>query len=381
VQRSRDTLIFKAKFGPIIALWIVGLGWVASTAPATENLAIDTSVNGPAALALDSSRYLYVIEGEEDKVRRIDLGNRTITTIAGTGKQYQDCVHKDGIRAVDACLRSPVSLAVDRAGNVLIGEIAGDVRRVDLTSGVITTVAGDGEPGETTEGVAALSAHFWSIDGLAIDAANNLFIADQHQGKIFKVDAKTGTVNTVAGNGKHGFGGDGGFARTASFRFAQAIALNKIGDLVVADYGNCRIRRVDAVTAVVTTVATTGELNQDGSCRAGNLEPGPYPSDPAVDSSGNIYFVEGAMDIVLRVDVSTLALSTVAGTGAKGYSGDGGPATRARLDNPSGLAIDDEGNLFIAEFVNNRVRRVDAKTGIITTIAGNGLPHRLDVTM
>jgi sugar lactone lactonase YvrE len=274
-----------------------------------------------------------------------------------------------------------MSLAVDASGNLFIGEMSGYVRKVDVGRGLISTVAGSGHSGEAVEGSSAQSANFWSIDGLAIDADNNLFITDMRQGGFFKVDARTGVVTRFAGNGKQGFGGDGESARNASFRNAGTISLDNGGNLLIADFGNCRIKRVDHSTGIVRTVAVSGEVNQNGSCRAGNLEAGPYPSDAVADSAGNIYFVEGAMDIVRRVDAQTLSLSTVVGTGAKGYSGDGGPAAQSKLDNPSGLAIDRDGNLYISEYVNNRIRRVDAKSKLITTIAGNGLPHRMDVTM
>lgn len=344
--------------------------------------AIRSSINGPTALALDNNGHLYVIEGEEDRVRRIDLSDGAISVVAGYERNPEkDCIHRDGIRATKACLQFPASLAVDASGNLFIGEISGYVRRVDIGSGLISTVVGSGHSGETVEGSSALSANFWAINGLAIDADNNLFIADMRQSGIFKVDAKSGVVSRVAGNGTQGFSGDGESARNASFRNAGNISVDAAGNLLIADSGNCRIRKVERSTGIVRTIAVTGEVRQDGSCKAGNLEPGPEPSDPAADSAGSIYFVEGAMDIVRRVDARTLSLSTVVGTGAKGFHGDGGPAGQAQLNNPSGLAVDQDGNLYISEFVNNRIRRVDAKSKIITTIAGNGLPHRMDLMM
>jgi len=344
--------------------------------------AIKSSINGPSALALDNNGHLYVLEEEEDRIDRIDLGDGTISVVAGYGrKPEQDCLHRDGIQATKACLQYPSSLAVDAYGNLLIGEMSGYLREVNLGSGLISTVNGSGHSGETVEGSSALSANFWSIDGLAIDADNDLFISDVRQGGIFKVDARTGVVTRIAGNGKQGFRGDGESALNASFRNAVTISLDNTGNLLIADSGNCRIRRVEHSTGIVRTIATTGDVSQDGSCKAGNLEPGPDPSHPAADSTGSVYFVEGAMDIVRRVDAQTFGLSTVAGTGAKGFHGDGGLAAQAKLDNPSGLAIDRDGNLYISEFVNNRIRRVDAKSKVITTIAGNGLPHRMDVMM
>jgi len=303
--------------------------------------AIRSSINGPTALALDNNEHLYVIEGEEDRVQPIDLSDGTISVVAGYGrKQGKDCAHQDGIQATNACLHYPVSLTVDASGNLFIGEIGGYVRKVDVGSGLISTVVGSGHSGETTEGSSARSANFWAIDGLAIDAGNNFFILDSGQGVIFKVDGKTGIVTRVAGNREQGDRGDGESALRATFRFAGAISLDKADNLLIADYGNCRVRRVEQSTGIVRTVAVTGEVNQNGSCKAGNLDPGPYPSDAVADSAGNVYFVEGAMDIVRRVDARTLRLSTVVGTGAKGFDGDGGPAVLSKLNNPSGLAID-----------------------------------------
>jgi len=215
-------------------------------------------------------------------------------------------------------------------------------------------------------------------DGLAIGDEGNLFIADAHQGESFKVDGTSGLVTRVAGTGEQGFGGDRESARNASFRFANAMSVDKAGNRLIADYGNCRIRRLEHSTGIVRTLAVTGEVNQNGACAAGNLEPGPYPSDAVADSTGNAYFVEGAMDIVRSVDSQTLKLSPV-GSGAKGYKGDGGPAVLAKLKDPSGLAIDRDGNLYVSEYVNSRIRRVDAKSKLITTIAGNGLPHRMEI--
>jgi hypothetical protein len=160
-------------------------------------------------------------------------------------------------------------------GKSFIGEIAGCLGKVDVGSGLISTVVGGGHSGKTVEGSSALSADFWSIDGLAIGDEGNLFIADAHQGKSFKVDGTSGLVTRVAGTGEQGFGGDGESARNASFRFANVMSVDKAGNLFV-----------------------TGEVNQNGSCAAGNLEPGPYLSDAVADSTGNDCFVEGAMDIV-----------------------------------------------------------------------------------
>jgi sugar lactone lactonase YvrE len=232
-----------------------------SSSQANQVPAIRSSINGPTALALDNNGHLYVIEGEEDRVQRIDLSDGTISVVAGYGrKPGKDCAHRDGIQATNACLQYPASLAVDASGNLFIGEISGYVRKVDVGSGLISTVAGSGHSGATVEGSFALSADFWEIVGLAIDVDGSLFIADGNQGKIFRVDSKSGVVALVAGNGKQGFGGDGESARDASFRGFGTISLDKAGDLLIADYGNCRIRQIEHSTDIVRTLAVTGDV-------------------------------------------------------------------------------------------------------------------------
>jgi len=350
---------------------------VPAAAQDEEVPALNFAINAPSDLALDNSGHLYVAEGDGARVLRIDLQKGTISIAAGNGK---DCCFQEGAKATDVSVDCLCAIAVDSAGNLYIGEFGGYIRKVDAQAGLITTVAGAGEFGSTAEGAPALAAKFDEIGGLAIDASGNLLIADG--GRIFRLDAKTHAVTTYAGKSTGGFGGDGGPAQNASFNRFGAIAFDATGNLLIGDYGNCRIRRINHATRIVTTVAVTGHLNPDGSCqeaRSGNASREPLPSDPAADASGNVYFEEGAIDVVERVDAHTGAVSTVAGTGDRGFSGDGGPATEATFGSPSGLAIDTNGNLYISDWINNRIRRVDAKTGIITTIAGNGLPNRIDI--
>jgi trimeric autotransporter adhesin len=341
--------------------------------------ATGASINGPSALATDDHGHLFIIEMNENKVRRIDLKKGRIATVAGNGKK---CCYKDGAKATEVSLDFLRSLAVDSQGNIFVGE-NDRVRKVDGFSGLISTVAGDGRSGRTLDGTSALSVHFWGIDGLAVDSSGDLFAADGLQSKVFKIDMKSGVVHSYAGSGKFGYAGDGGSAIDASFRFPNGIATDKAGNLIIADLENCRIRRVDRQTGVINAVAVTGgvEDNCSDSDKVDNSRPGAFPSDPVSDFAGNIYFVEGAMNIVLRIDANTSAISIFAGTGDSGFSGDHGLAIKAKLASPSGLTIDSDGDVFIAEYINNRVRRVDARTKVITTVAGNGLPRRADSTM
>lgn len=342
-----------------------------------ETSAKTTPINGPTVLALDHQGHLFVVEAEEQRVLRIDLRRGTIRTVAGNRK---DCCYSSGRPATKVGLSYVTALAVDPHGNLLIAEWE-QVLRVDAHTGLISTVAGTGTSGKTTEGSPALTARFDQISGLAVDSGGNLFISDAGQSRIFKVTTATGIVSKVAGNGKTGFGGDGGPATDASFGYSGAIALDATGNVFVSDTENCRIRRIDIATGIIDTIAQTGGPDENCPSQTGRIPYQPSPSDPAVDSRGDVYFVQGSEDVVARVGPDPRKQSIIAGTGERGFGGDGGAATGAKLANPSGLAVDSEGNLFISEFVNNRIRRVDAKTGTITTAAGNGLPHRFDLEM
>lgn len=335
-----------------------------------SQIATEATIDGPAALALDRKGHLFVIEQESNRVLQVDLGKGAISIIAGNGEVW-NCERKDGILATKACLHYPRSLAVDSADDLYIGELAGYVRKVDFGTGLITTVAGDGKNGDMPDGVSALSAHLGDVAGIAFDSHDNLFVADTYHERILEIEAGTHRVIRFTGNGSRGYRGEGASALDASYYFGSTLSFNHDDDLVIADFGNCRVRKVDHATNVVTTLALSGSAEE---CATRNTRPGPFPSDPVADSAGNVYFIEGAMDVVKRIDAQTNQVTIVAGTGARGFAGDGEPATKALLSNPSGLAIDSEGNLFIAEFENNRIRRVDATTGVTTTIAGNGQP-------
>ena len=341
-----------------------------------ESPAKETAINGPSTLAVDNNKaHLFVAEAMGNRVLRIDLHQGTIKTMAGNGKE---CCYKDGTAATDVSLDWITSIAVDPEGNLLLSEDA-EVLKVNAQTGLISTFAGSDEQGDTLEGSSALSARFRDVNGLAVDSDGNLFIADPVQGKIFKLSSATGSISKIAGSGKSGFSGDGGPAVDATFLFLSAIVFDTAGNIFLADTENCRIRRIDRKTGTIDTIAQTGGPADNCPPQPHVIPWQPSPYDPAVDGQGNIYFAQPSLDVVARVGLKPTIQSIVAGTGERGFSGDGGAATDAMIANPSGLAVDSDGNLYISEFVNNRIRRVDAKTKIITTVAGNGLPERLDL--
>ncbi len=294
-----------------------------------------------------------------------------ISTVAGSIHGYGG----DGGRATVAKLASPNGVAVDAAGNVFVADTNNyRIRKVD-TTGTITTVAGNGNqtaPGEpVAEGVPATSATFWYLTDVATDVVGNLFIADPGTQRIRKVDP-SGTITTVAGNGTGGYSGDGGPATAAAIHNAVGVAADAEGNLLIADAGNQRIRKVDP-SGIITTVAGNGTSGYSGDGGPATLAQLYSPGDVTAHA-GRLFISDTSNRRVRRVDASG-TISTYAGSGPpfpapSGYGGDGGPATAAQL-NPVSVATDAAGNLFIADEYNHRIRKVDP-SGTITTHAGSG---------
>ncbi len=234
--------------------------------------------------------------------------------------------------------------------------------------GIITTVAGNGTGGFSGDAGLAINANLSQPQGVAVDGDGNIFIADRNNHRIRKVDAATGVISTVAGNGTAGFSGDGGLAVDAMLNFPKRVAVDSAGNLFIADLNNARIRKVDGATGIITTVVGGGS-GYDGSLATDATIDN--PDSVIVDDMGNLYLTTEHR--IRKVDATTKIISTVAGTGAAGFGGDGEAAVNARLDSPSDLAIDEAGNLFIADTGNELIRKVDGATGIISTIAGAGV--------
>ena len=330
----------------------------------------------PVGVALDGAGNLFIADASNGRVRRVDTVTGIITTVAGTGEQG---FGGDGGPATAAQLAGPVGVALDGAGNLFIADSDNSrVRRVDAATGVITTVAGGGEGGFRGDGGPATAARLWSPSGVTLDGAGNLFIADWSNHRVRRVDAASGVITTVAGTGADGSqvsDGDGGPATAALLAFPESVALDGAGNLFIADTRNHRVRRVDAATGVITAVAGTigaGFGGDGGPATAALLA---FPRGVALDGAGNLFIADSSNDRVRRVDAASGVITTVAGTGKDGSQvsdGDGGPATAALLASPESVALDGAGNLFIADLGNSRVRRVDAATGVITTVAGAG---------
>src|SRR6266480_2249440 len=263
----------------------------------------------------------------------------------------------DGGDATIANLNSPASVAVDSSGNLYIADLGNErIRKIAAATGIITTVAGNGVLGFTGDGGAATKASLNSPASVALDASGNLYVADYANHRIRKVAAATGIITTVAGNGINSFAGDGGAATNASLNYPASVALDASGNLYIADPNNNRIRKVAAATGIITTVAGGGSsLGDGGAATSASLYD---PTALALDASGNLYVADQNNHRIRKVDAATGIITTVAGNGSPAFAGDGGAATSASLNYPDGVALDASGNLYIADQRNNRIRKV-----------------------
>jgi sugar lactone lactonase YvrE len=292
-----------------------------------------------------------------------------ITSVAGDGPfGTVGGFSGDGGAATNAGLNNPIAVALDGAGDVFVADLYnGRIRKVD-TNGIITTVAGIGPFGYSGDGGTATNANLSYACDVAVDGCGNLFIADLYNYRIREVGTN-GIITTVAGNGMQGFSGDGGAATNAELNYAGGVAVDNAGNLFIADSSNNRIRRVDT-NGIIRTVAGNGTAGYSGDGGAATNAQLSGPGSVAWGAAGNLYIADGANQRIRMVDANGI-ITTVAGNGTVGYAGDGGAATNAELNSPANVAVDSAGNLFISDFWNYRVRKVDSN-GIMTTVAGNG---------
>ncbi len=317
----------------------------------------------PSAIAVDASENVYVADQHSGIVSKVWVsGGLALTVIVAGGGPN---VPGDGGPARSAHLGSIYGLACDATGNLYIA--AGNIRKV-TPAGVITTVAGNGSPGYSGDDGTATAAQLNAPSGVAIDGSGNLYLADTYNGRIRKVWLN-GDIDTLAGAGHSAYSGDGGPATSAQLFHPSGTAVDASGNLFIADTANNRVRKVSPA-GTITTVAGDGVAGHSGDGGPGASARLNSPSAVAVDGSGNLYIAEAAA--VRKIQPGGI-ITTVAGNGSSGYSGDGGPATAAQLNGPSGLAFDASGNLFIADAYNGRIREVSAG-GLIGTVAGNGAP-------
>ena len=299
---------------------------------------------------------LYIADARNNQVRRVDAVTGIITTVAGTGVAG---FSGDNGPALNAQLSGPSDVALDRTGNLYIGDQKNSrVRRVD-TRGIITTVAGNGTFGYSGDGGSALSAALSYPTGIDVDDSGNLYIADQFNYRIRKVTPQ-GTISTTAGNGTFNplaAAGDGAQATTVQLGVPTDVEVAPDGSLYIPEYYTHRVRKVRS-NGVIITIAGNGNYGSsgDGGLAVNALLNAPFRV--ALDTLGNLFIADYANNKVRRVDVTTGIITTVAGTGTAGIQGDGGPAALATLYGATGLTVDTGGNLYIAQSDSARVRVV-----------------------
>ena len=324
------------------------------------------SFNAPHGVALDAAGNVYVTDAASRRIRRFSQGG-TISAIAGNGLFKAPI---DGVAATTSFLSTPAGIAVDGKGNAYIVDLRNQRIRKVNRAGVITTVAGNGIAGFSGDGgpATAASVNLYFNSGLTVADDGSLYIGDTYNQRIRKV-TPDGLIVTVAGSGSYDFSGDGGPATKAAFRFVFGVARDNLGNLYVADNWNHRIRKI-ALDSTITTVAGNGVQGFSGDGGPATSASLNYPVAMALDATGNLYISDAGNNRIRRV-IQNGVISTIAGNGTAGFSGDGGPATSASLYSPVAISLDNAGNLYVADRANQRIRRI-APDGTITTVAGNG---------
>jgi uncharacterized protein (TIGR03437 family) len=332
--------------------------------------AVNAQLNGPAGLAVDKSGNLYVADANNNRVR-IVTPNGIINTFAGTGQVGGPANLNDGGPANQAYLHLPGGVAVDSSGNVYIADTGDNAIREVTTNGIINSIAGDGLPGYSGDTFLAVNAEVHSPEDVALDSASppNVYIADTANAYIREITTSTGIINFIAGDGSVGYSGDGAAANVAGLDEPTAIALDSSGNVYFTEPEDGRVREITISNGYINTVVGNGVFGFSGDGGPATSSMLHLPTGLAIDSSANLYIGDTLNYRIRKLTGKTI--STIVGNGVLSYSGDGGPATSAQMNSPEAVAMDSSGNVYIADTVNNVVREISTK-GIISTIAGNG---------
>jgi|GEM_PF-5870649 len=330
--------------------------------------ALDADLFGPTTVAVDKSGNIFIADAASRTIRKVNISTGIITRFAGNGiLGYSG----DGGPAIDASFGDPSGVAIDASNNIYISDqLYSNIRKIDATTGVITRISGDanGASGFTSDNALAIGARLFSPHALTIDPAGNIYITDTGNQRIRRIDASTKIITTVAGNGTFGYSGDNNAATSASLSNPNSVAVDNNGNVYIADYGNNRVRVVNATTGVITTVAGNGTQDFGGDDGLASQSKLNAPSGVLIDAQGNLIIADTYNQRIRKVNMNTSIITTLAGTGVTGFLD--GPVLQARLDVPQSLAADVNGNLYLSEYVNRRIRKITGTT--ITTVVGNG---------
>ncbi len=333
---------------------VVGTGKPGDSGEA--GLAAKAQINGPFDVAFDPSGDLVFSDSNNHRIKRVDRNDGTIHTVAGVGKAG---FSGDGGPAVSARLNEPYGLAIDTRGSIYFADrLNRRVRKVEPATGIITTVAGDGTKMFSGDDGPAADAGLVEPNGVALDGKGRLFIADVADHRIRAVDLTTGTISTFAGNGKGKHSGDGGPARVASIHGARAVRVGPDGTVWVLERQGNTLRAIDAKTGVISTRAGTGKAGYSGDDGPALEATFNGPKELCLDKAGNVYVVDTENHAVRRIDFKTGRITTVAGDGHRGGEVGGCPDFAFRLDRPHGAAVAPDGSIVIGDSGNHRVFKV-----------------------
>jgi len=316
-------------------------------------------INAPTGVATDGFGNLFIADSGNSVIRRVDYATGIISTVAGNGNSAYG---GDGGPATAAQLNNPIGVALDAQGNLYVADTGNHrIRRIDHATQSISTVVGSGSPFYSGDGGLAVAASLYNPTAVMVDGQGNIFVADTGNSRIRRVDYASGVIATVAGNGSDSFGGDGGPATAAGLSQPKGVAMDSQGNLFIADTYNLRVRRVDHATSIISTVAgsaTTGSGGDGGLAVEASLN---YPGAVVLDRQDNLFIIDSA-SLIRRVEHDSGIINTIAGNGGLNYGGDDGPALQAGFYAYSGIALDAQGNIFLADYGNQRVRKI----GLVT---------------
>jgi trimeric autotransporter adhesin len=338
---------------------IAGNGIIGFSGDGGQALAAELAY--PVAITVDNNNNVYFVDLLNKRVRKIN-GSNIITTIAGNGVQGYS---GDSVAGTSAELGAPSGVSVDAQGNIYIADQTNNRIRKLSSSGIITTIAGNGIMAFSGDGGLAIAAELSYPAGVVTDNIHNIYVADMINNRIREINTSN-VIFTIAGNGVRGYSGDGIPATDAEFSDAEGLALDYSGNIYVVDETVNRVREINT-NGIINTIAGNGIMGFSGDNGPASAAEIAYPEAVAVDLGNNVYFIDGINERVRKIDTSGI-ISTIAGDGTQGFYGDGGPATAAKLGSPLGIAVDTSGNVYIADQTNNRIRKLtpDRNTGINT---------------
>ena len=349
LSSSKTSNALNNKFNNWIINTICGNG--ASGYTGDGGSALNASFN-PAGVSLDKYGNIYIADPQNYVIRKVDARTGIISTVAGNGiLGYSG----DGGLATQASLSYDFQTAVDEHDNLFIAEFGNNcIRKVEKATGIITTVAGTGIYGFNGDGH-ALSTNIQPF-GIAFNKHGDLIMASDL--RIRKLDIKTGFITTIAGTGNSGFGGDGGPAKLATWSFIWNLVLDDQDNIYLTDQANYRVRKIDGKTGIITTIAGNGVMGNSGKGGEATNASFTQPTGVAVDNNGNIFIADEILSQVYEVDKKTGIIDLIAGNGTGGFSGDGGLGINALVWHPNSLAVDQKGNVIICDDLNNRIRKL-----------------------